>query len=71
MEPEKEWETGLCAACRHRRRIESGKGSKFLLCRRSETDPHYPRYPRLPVLECAGYEAGGKTINAPGRGEIR
>ena len=48
---------GLCIACLHGRRIESGKGSVFLLCRRSEYDPRYPRYPRLPVLRCAGYEA--------------
>jgi len=48
---------GLCETCSHARRIESGKGSVFLLCRRSEDDPRYPRYPRLPVLRCAGYEA--------------
>jgi hypothetical protein len=57
MEPEDGRERlGLCAACRHCRRVESGKGSTFLLCRRSETDPRYPRYPRLPVLQCPGYE---------------
>ena len=48
---------GLCETCAHVRRIESGRGSVFLLCRRSEDDPRYPRYPRLPVLHCAGYEA--------------
>jgi len=47
---------GLCARCRHARRVESGKGSRFLLCRRSETDSAYPRYPRLPVSSCPGYE---------------
>jgi hypothetical protein len=58
MEPEADrGNIGLCAACRHHRRIESGKGSTFILCRRAETDPRYPRYPRLPVLECPGYEA--------------
>jgi hypothetical protein len=29
----------------------------FSLCARSREDPAYPRYPRLPVLTCAGYEA--------------
>ena len=48
---------GLCAACRHARRITSARGSRFILCRRSETDPRYPRYPNLPVLACAGFEA--------------
>jgi len=47
---------GLCFACRYVRRVESGKGSVFFLCRRSETDPAYPRYPSLPVRRCAGYE---------------
>jgi len=48
---------GLCADCRFSRRIESGKGSVFFLCRRSETDPSYPRYPRLPVRVCRGHES--------------
>jgi hypothetical protein len=36
--------------------IESERGSVFYLCQRSRTDPAYPKYPRLPVLRCAGYE---------------
>ncbi|MGH7262950.1 MAG: hypothetical protein ACREH7_03395, partial [Candidatus Rokuibacteriota bacterium] len=47
---------GLCADCVHRRRIVSAKGSEFWLCAKSETDPRFPKYPRLPVLECDGYE---------------
>jgi hypothetical protein len=47
---------GLCATCRHARRIVSARGSVFWLCRRSETDPAFPRYPALPVLACTGYE---------------
>jgi len=27
---------------------------------RSKTEPRYPRYPPLPVLECAGWEEGGE-----------
>jgi len=58
MEPDAErGSVGLCAACKHRRHVESAKGSTFVLCRRSETDPRYPRYPRLPVVECPGHEA--------------
>ncbi len=26
------------------------------MCERSLTDPSFPRYPRLPVLSCRGYE---------------
>ena len=47
---------GLCATCRHARRIVSDRGSRFWLCRRSETDPAFPRYPALPVLACTGFE---------------
>jgi hypothetical protein len=60
MERDREQErrnVGLCSDCRFARRIDSGKGSRFFLCRRSESDPGYPRYPRLPVLSCAGHEA--------------
>jgi hypothetical protein len=47
--------TGLCAACLYARRIESARGSEFFLCERSATDPAFPKYARLPVLECSGY----------------
>jgi hypothetical protein len=46
---------GLCASCEYVRVIVSGKGSRFHLCERSKGDPAYPRYPRLPMLRCAGY----------------
>jgi hypothetical protein len=47
---------GLCGTCRRAERIATSKGALFYLCRRSYTDPHYPRYPTLPVLRCAGFE---------------
>jgi hypothetical protein len=47
---------GLCADCRFMRRIESDRGSTFYLCERFVTDARFPKYPRLPVLQCAGYE---------------
>ncbi|HEY7969798.1 MAG TPA: hypothetical protein VID95_07360 [Candidatus Limnocylindrales bacterium] len=49
---------GLCATCRHARPVVSARGSQFTLCERSRTDPAYPRYPRLPVLACRGFEPG-------------
>jgi hypothetical protein len=39
------------------RLIESDRGSIFYLCERSATDARYPKYPRLPVLRCLGYES--------------
>lgn len=50
-----EVDPGLCASCRHAQRI-AGARSTFWLCERSRTDPTFPRYPRLPVLRCRGYE---------------
>jgi len=47
---------GLCATCTHARRITSGKGSLFWLCRKSDLDPAFPKYPALPVVACSGYE---------------
>jgi hypothetical protein len=52
---------GLCAVCQFARRIESARGSQFVLCERSHTDPAFPKYPRLPVTRCGGYvpKSGG------------
>jgi len=36
--------------------VRNTRGSSFSLCERSRTDPAYPRYPRLPVKQCAGHE---------------
>ncbi len=46
----------LCKTCEHAREIVSGTGSHFLLCRVSQTDPRYPKYPPQPVLRCEGYK---------------
>lgn len=46
---------GLCADCLNARLIESAKGSQFLLCQLSQSNPSFPKYPRLPILACAGY----------------
>jgi hypothetical protein len=50
-------DAGLCETCAHQRLIRNTRGSEFSLCERSKEEPdRFPRYPRLPVLECAGYE---------------
>lgn len=55
---------GLCDSCRHQRVVRNTRGSRFSLCRRSETDPAFPRYPRIPVAACPGFER-----RPPGEGE--
>ena len=47
---------GLCDSCIHQKLIRSGRGSEFSMCLRSKTDERFPKYPRLPVLECPGYQ---------------
>jgi len=49
--------SGLCASCLNARSVRSARGSTFLLCRMSETDRSYPRYPPLPVLRCRAFVA--------------
>jgi len=48
---------GLCAECACAKRVPSANGPVYFLCERSATDPSYPKYPQLPVLRCAGYQA--------------
>jgi hypothetical protein len=54
---------GLCDSCVHQKLVRSGRGSVFSMCLRHRTEPdRYPKYPRLPVRECAGHSiASGST----------
>jgi hypothetical protein len=47
---------GLCDRCLHQRLIGNTRGSTFSLCGRSKADPRFPRYPRMPVAACPGFE---------------
>jgi ketosteroid isomerase-like protein len=53
---------GLCDSCRHQKLIANTRGSTFSMCERSKTDERYPKYPRLPVVECDGWEGRGAKI---------
>ncbi len=55
---------GLCATCLHSRKIQSDRGSLFFLCQLSETDPTFPKYPRLPVLSCPGYAPSAPPVSS-------
>ena len=53
---------GLCDSCRHQQIVRNTRGSVFSLCRRSKDEPdRFPRYPRLPVTACSGYEPATPT----------
>ena len=47
---------GLCDSCQHQKIVKSGRGSVFSMCLRHRTDERFPKYPRLPVKRCPGYE---------------
>lgn len=55
-------EPGLCASCRHAEAIQ-GARSTFWRCGRHEDEPErFPRFPEVPVVECAGYEEGEPEV---------
>jgi len=54
---------GLCETCLHCRRITSDRGSIFYQCSRYAAEPQYPKYPRLPVLSCPGYDLEQPSIS--------
>jgi hypothetical protein len=41
--------------CARVRAVVTPRGSRFLLCQLSTTDPAYPKYPPQPVVRCDGY----------------
>jgi hypothetical protein len=43
----------------------SSRGVDFWQCRRSAADPSYPRYPRLPVIACNGFDADETVTPLP------
>ena len=47
---------GLCDTCTHQKIVKSGRGSVFSMCLLHKTDDRFPKYPRLPVERCPGYE---------------
>jgi len=38
------------------REIITPKGSRFLLCQLSKSDPAYAKYPPQPIVRCHGYQ---------------
>ena len=48
---------GLCRDCRHARQVPAARAT-YWLCRRSASDPTFPRYPALPLRACRGFEWG-------------
>src|SRR5437879_11973323 len=45
----------LCETCQRMRAVITPKGSRFLLCHLSTSNPNYPKYPPQPIVRCEGY----------------
>lgn len=58
---------GLCERCRHARVVETTR-SVFWMCGRSASEARFPKYPRLPVLACDGFDEGPREGSAPPAG---
>jgi hypothetical protein len=52
--------------------VHNTRGSTFSMCLRHRTEPErYPKYPRLPVLACAGHEPRGGQSTISGSASSR
>lgn len=45
----------ICESCSHKKDIVSDRGSRFLLCKLSQTDCRFSKYPQQPVVRCEGH----------------
>jgi hypothetical protein len=59
-------EAGLCNACVHQRVVGTTRGSVFSLCEKSKEDPRFPKYPRIPVVECDGFTRASASVEETG-----
>lgn len=50
---------GLCGACRHVSVNATRRGPVYYRCTRASWDERLAKYPRLPVVQCVGYEPDG------------
>jgi hypothetical protein len=57
----------LCETCAWVREVITPKGSRFMLCRLSQTDPDYPKYPPQPVVRCDGCRKQEQAQGVEGR----
>lgn len=53
---------GLCGHCTHALVRQTRRGTAYLRCALVAADSRYPKYPRLPVSRCDGYEHEEDTV---------
>jgi len=62
-------EPGLCVACQHAKLNETRRGTAYLRCTRAAWDTRLPRYPRLPVTQCVGFDPADRSPGAHQQGD--
>jgi propionyl-CoA synthetase len=62
-------EPGLCAVCQHAKLNETRRGTAYLRCTRAAWDTRLPRYPRLPVAQCVGFDPAGQSPGGQTQGD--
>lgn len=59
---------GLCNLCTYQRVVGNTRGSRFSMCERGVRTgerERYPKYPRIPVVECPGFEPCAASPSPP------
>ena len=59
--------TGLCETCRFHTLVTTKQKNTFHLCEKSKSDSSFSKYPRLPVLNCRGYQSTKDTKKHEGK----
>ena len=57
----------LCETCAWVREVVTPKGSRFLLCQLSVSNPDYSKYPPQPVVRCKGYRTKEQNEEVEGQ----
>jgi hypothetical protein len=60
---------GLCVGCLHAKLNETRRGTAYLRCTRAAWDTRLPRYPRLPVTQCVGFDPAERSPGVQQQGD--
>lgn len=55
---------GLCGSCRFALLNQTRRGTVYLRCGLAAEDDRFVKYPRLPVVQCSGYQPTTPPIRA-------
>lgn len=56
---------GLCGLCIYHSLIRNSKGVQYHLCAYSKKNEIFPKYPKLPILNCPAFHSANEGKNIP------